>query len=349
MAYWIHAARAGLFAAGLMMVASLQAGGENRFSTVSVSRGRAVAMGGAYTSLTDDFSAGFYNPGAFRVNKTRNERSYRLFFNPLGMGTGLFDYSRHDRLMERDDKLTAAEGLEAMSLLFRGAVMTTPLLDAGISLGEEVFAGSADEMETSRFFSMREQSRGAMYAAFANVKIASTVSLGLTATVYRTHTDDKKTETGRGYTFGVLLNPNPKLNVGIAYHEIPDEMPDARFQLESIDNGTVTGGISYYPDDNTTFSIDIRNLNKDDLRAIREIHTGFERVMFGRIALRAGYFRKKETSHDVFSAGIGLLPVWERITKFRNSSRNDLITYTWLIEENGKQNQWHLFSLMFRY
>ena len=49
--------------------------GENRFLTSSLSRARSLAMGGAYHSLIDDFSAGIYNPGAFRINNARGKRN----------------------------------------------------------------------------------------------------------------------------------------------------------------------------------------------------------------------------------------------------------------------------------
>ena len=56
---------------------------ETRFLTTGLTRARALAMGSAYFSIEDDFSAGFYNPGAFKLNTTRRERNFKLYFNPL--------------------------------------------------------------------------------------------------------------------------------------------------------------------------------------------------------------------------------------------------------------------------
>ena len=333
---------------GSFFCAAAAMGGETRFSTTGISRGRAIAMGGAYHSVVDDFSAMWYNPSALRVNKTREERNLRLFFNPLGMAVGLADYARFDRDMVRDDELTPGEGALALLSLFRGAVYTTPMVDFGLSLGEEMLSADPARVETHRFFSAREQSLGSMYAASANVKIASTVSIGLSGALYYSRVNGEAV-TGSGYTFGVLLNPNRRLNVGIAYHDLADEMPEARFPMETIADGTVVGGISYYPDEDITFSIDLRNLNKDDKRSSREIHAGLERVFGNRVALRAGYFRKNETDNDVLSVGFGLLPFWDRISRYRNSARSDILTYTWIIDKNGERSDWHLFSLMLRY
>jgi len=333
----------------LMFVIAFSAGAdENRFLTASMVRARSLAMGSAYFSLVDDFSSGIYNPGAFKLNSTREERNFRLFFNPVGMGVAFYDYSKYDRDFLKDDELTAAEGLLSASILLKGAVYTSQLFDIGFNLGEEIIASDSLLTHNDRFFSIEEHTFGSFNSLFVNFKIASSVSLGITGTLYKSRTNGRTTYKG-GYTFGVLLNPNPKLNVGIAYNEIPKDFSNGRFLLEGIEGDTVTGGISYYPDKNTVLSIDLRNLNKEDKLITREIHTGLERCFGERIALRAGYYRKKLTNNDVFSFGIGILPTWEKISKFVNSSRNDTVSYTLIIEENGEKYNWHVFSLLLRY
>ncbi|MFC1538953.1 hypothetical protein ACFL6H_05975 [Candidatus Latescibacterota bacterium] len=321
-------------------------GDQNSYISASISRARALAMGSAYHSLVDDFSSGLYNPGAFRLNSTREENNFRLFFNPVGMGVAMYDYSKYNRDFERDDKLTLSEGLFAASMILKGAVYTTPLFDFGFNLGEEIISDSTFFKQQNRFFSAEKFVYSSFNSAYVNFKIASAVSLGLSGTLYNSRTDGNTLKKG-GYTFGVLLKPNPKLNVGIVYHEIPEEFSSARFPIESIENETVTSGVSYYPDEKTVFSIDLRNLNKEDKFASREIHTGVERCIGKRLAVRAGYYRKKQTQNDVYSFGIGILPFWGKISKYVNSSRNDIFSYSFIIEENGTR-RWHVFSLLLR-
>ena len=114
----------------------------NRYLTTNIVRARALAMGGAYHSLIDDFAAGLYNPGAFMLNKTREERVFKIFFNPVGMGTAFYDYSKYNLDFERDDKLSATEGLLSAALLVKGVTLTTQILDIGINLGEEIISDS---------------------------------------------------------------------------------------------------------------------------------------------------------------------------------------------------------------
>ena len=55
---------------------------ETIFFTSGSARVRALAMGSAYHSVEDDFSAGFYNPGAFKLNRTREEHKFSFFSIP---------------------------------------------------------------------------------------------------------------------------------------------------------------------------------------------------------------------------------------------------------------------------
>jgi len=305
-------------------------------------------MGSAFFSIEDDFSAGLYNPGAFKINATRSERPFRIFFNPTVAGVGLYDLSQYDYDFEKDDKLTAEEALLSAATSIKGAVYTTPVFDMGINLWEEIIESDSTSTGNGRLFSVEQLTKNSFHTAFLNFKIAPSVSLGISGSVYSRRNDGETTYKS-GYTFGVMLNPNPKMKVGIAYNNFPNDFSNARFGLESLVNETVTSGISYYPDKKTVLSIDLRNLNKEDKKTAREIHTGIEREFGSIMSLRAGYYRKKSTQNDVISLGIGVLPRWEKLSKFATSSRNDILSYTVILEENGFKKRWHVFSLLLRY
>jgi len=321
------------------------------YLTSGSARIRALSMASAYTSIEDDFSAGFYNPGAFKVNATRNERSFRFFFNPVGVATGLYDFRTYDTDYERDEELTVKEGLYSLATILKGAVYTTSVFDVGFGLWEEVIPFDTTATETARsgrFFSYENLMRQSFHSAFFNIKIAPSVSFGLSGTLFseRNHGDITYSS---GHTFGIMLNPNPKMKVGIAYNFLPKQFSNARVRLESIENETITSGISYYPDLNTVLSIDLRNLTREDKATSREIHTGIERKITDLVAIRAGYYRKKTTKNDVLSFGIGILPKKEEISKYATSSRNDTLSYTVILEEDGSKRQWHMLSLLLRY
>ena len=319
---------------------------EHRFFSEGTIRARALAMGGAYHSMEDNFSAGFYNPGAFKLNVTKNERRFRLFFNPALTAVALYDLSKYDRDYDKDNKLTVSEVLLSAALFFKGMVFTTPVVDIGLGLGEEIIDFEGQNV-SGRMFSVEGLSKGSFHSAFFNVKIAPPVSLGITGTLFGSNVGGKDNFSG-GYTFGVLLKPNPKLNVGIAYNNVPDDFSEARMDIECIEKGSATSGISYYPDEKTVVSMDLRTVNKEDQPTSRQIHTGLERRFGERIALRAGYYRKKDTKHNVFSFGIGILPLWEKISKYSHSTRQDIFSYTLIMEEESFKRRWHVLSLLFR-
>ncbi len=332
----------------LLTPAGRVAASDTAYLTGGTVRGRALAMGGAYSSLEDDFSSGLYNPAAFRVNAARTERRYRLMFNPLGSAVAFREYSRYDREYSVDREMTDDEALRAAALLFKGAVFTAPAVDFGIVLHEPVVRDASGMMLRKRFLSAESLNHETFHTAFMAVKIAPSVALGLSGTLYRIRINGRD-EYGSGHTFGVLLDPTPKMKVGVTYVQMPEEAEDFRAGIENIGTGSITGGVSYSPDDKTLLSVDVRNMNRDDRPASREIHTGVERVVGRRVALRAGYFRAKGTSNDTFSFGVGILPGWDRLSKFRYSTRNDLISYTFITEESTPDRRWHVLSLLLRF
>lgn len=324
------------------------AASERIFLTSGTLRTRALAMGSAYSSLEDDFSSGLYNPAAFRLNAARSERSFRLFFNPIGSAEAFYDYATYDLDYGKDRRLTMEEASLAAAMLIKGAVFTTSAFDAGFVFNEPVIRGDSAAVSGERYFTVEGVTREAFHGAFVNLKIAPTVSLGLTGSLYRRRSGGRNEYRG-GYTFGVLLDPTNRLKVGFSYYQIPYDIPEARTNLENIEAGTVSGGVSYYPDTQTVLSMDVRNLNKESKAASLEIHAGAERIIGNRLALRGGYFRKKGTEHDVVSFGAGILPIWEKLHKYRNSTRHDLLSYTFVMEEGDRNRQWHIMSLFFAY
>lgn len=311
-------------------------------------RGRALAMGGAYSSLEDDFSSGLYNPAAFRLNAARSERKFRVFFNPAGSAVAFREFSRNDIDFQPDNCITEKEAFRAASLFLKGVVFTTPVADFGLSLNEPVLRSDSSLVHADRFLSAESVIRESFHSVFLNLRIAPTISMGVSGALYQTRTEHED-KYRSGHTFGVLLEPTPKMLVGLAYTNIPSDISDARVNVERIEGGTVSGGVSFYPDSGTTLSVDVRNLNQEESKASLEIHAGAERIIGNRLALRAGYYRKKETKDDVVSVGAGILPLWGKVAKFRNSIRTDLLSYTYIWEEGLPDRQWHLLSLLVKF
>lgn len=331
----------------LLLPATMKASAEERYLTSGMARSRALAMGGAFHSVEDDFSAGFYNPGAFRIYSVKSERRLKVFFNPAATASALYDYSKYDYDYDRDDELTVGEALYSLAFFLKGMTYTTTVLDMGFGLGEEVIDFTSQKTMPEHVFSFEGMSRCQFHSAFVNLKIAPPVSIGVSGTLYSSRAEEKMTVRD-GYTFGVLIKPDPRLNIGIVYYKLPEMFSGARMGLENIENETATSGISYMPDDQTVLSIDLRAVNKEDLPTSRQVHAGIERRFFNRLALRAGYYRSKETHDDVMSFGIGILPRWEKISKYSGTTRNDVLSYSFIADERSFERRWHIISLLVR-
>ena len=321
---------------------------EERYIGSGSSRARAVAMGGAYAAAQDGFSAGLYNPGAFVAEQAVDGSRLRWMLNPLALPIGLYDYRDRDRYWSCDDELTAAEALESAAMTVKGLTLNTEYVDVGLCLWEEILSYGAGSNRSGRLFTVEGLSRGMFHSAFANFKIAPTVSIGLSGMLYRIREDGKTSSSG-GYSFGVLLEPAPRLLVGLSYMVMPDVATDARMVLEDIASETAIAGLSYHPDDRTIFTMDLRAVNKDDLATSRQIHTGLERRLADRFAVRAGYYRKKDTQDDVLSFGVGILPRWSANDGIDTAALSDIVSYTLVLEENGTRRRWHIVSMACRF
>lgn len=119
------------------------------FITGGSLRGRALGMGGAYTSIQDDLSSGLYNPASFRVNAARDERQFRIFFNPVGCAAAFDEFNKYDLEYGKDSKLTGGEALRAASLLLKGMVFTTSI-DPSKNSGRKP-PGAATSRESPNF------------------------------------------------------------------------------------------------------------------------------------------------------------------------------------------------------
>ena len=321
---------------------------ERLYLSSGTARMRSFAMGSAYSSVEDDFSAGLMNPAGFRMNASRTERRFRLFFNPVGSAAAFSDFRDHDLDYRKDSGLTKTESLLAASMLVKGAVFTTSAFDVGLVFHEPVIRDDSLMVTGGRFLSAERVTKESFHAAFANLKVAPNISVGATGILFRTRTGGRY-ENRNGYIFGVLMDPTPNLKVGFSYHEIPEDLADPRVELEHIEGGTVSGGVSFYPDDGTVIAVDVRNLNKENLKTSLEIHAGAERIFADRIALRGGFYREKGTDRDVVSLGAGILPRWGHLKKYRTSSRNDILSYTFIMEERAAVRYWHMVSLFLVY
>ena len=271
----------------------------DHFFTISYSRARPQAMGGAFAAVQGGLEAAFYNPATFQLTNLNRGKKLSFFANPLASAVLYQHYSQ-----DGTKKLGQNEWWNVLSVFPKAIFFSTPTVEAGlISLEEletrEAFHPNRDIFEVDHFFEHHFET------AVIKVRLAEQVSLGATLSHYAFMTGDS-VETGLGASYGVYIQPNRYVGVGVVFIDLPDQMRDLRLRWDRFEGKTVNMGISFRPFRMTTLSLDVRNLTEDNLPNTRELHIGVEQGLWRHLYLRTGYYRDAVLPRRVVTAGIGL-------------------------------------------
>ena len=317
------------------------------FLTISNSRSRAIAMGGAVTALEDDIGAISYNPGTFDLVADRSKMRLSAHLNPV---MPLISFSETENF-RGNGKVGINSILWSLHYLIKAVTFSASIFDIGILFNEEKFF----KRDGGKVFNGNNFLDNVYHSAIANINLSSQVSIGVAGSFIR-NTDTDGLEEGSGLSYGVLVIPSNKYQVGITYFNFSNGIHDIRRRFDRIADESLNAGIAFFPWSDVTLSIDVRNLtesSKPEKFGLQEFHLGFETTQIKHIALRGGYYREKiskgEYSH-IFSAGIGLIDInYFKSPETQYNHPTPLISYTLLLENTPLSNyRWHFFTIGFR-
>lgn len=336
--------RVGFFVA---VITLLPMGGhcaERYFVTLSTTKVRPLALGGAFMAVKDGLPAFNYNPAAFELYSF--EKKFRLTFhlNPILPVVALADY----QTLIKDGKFGLVDFLTCLGLLFKSITISTEFFDTGFLFYDESLRHFS-RFKSGKIFDCSGFLDNNSSVFLFKLKLARRVQIGATGGIFLAK-DRGKRRWGWGSSYGVLLQPSERLNVGVVYFDLPQKLGDFRTNLERLEDETINIGTACKLDQNTTFTLDVRNLTEEYKKASREVHLGFERIFFSHLALRAGYYRKKISKSEVFSFGVGILDN-NRFTSLENqfAHPNYFLNYSFILEKSPQgDRQWHFLSLIFR-
>ncbi len=327
----------------LLLVAGMSRAQENYYAGWFNSNVRALSMGGASTSIIDDIPAALYNPAAFTL--FRQPKSFRItpFLNPV---LALSSY-RNDS-QDFTERVSTMQMCRSASLALKALFVSIHHLDAGVILNERMYARSFNGTD---FFSV-ESNKAWEYGAstfVASLKIAHRAMIGANATYYY-HPDVSNHRRRLGFSYGVLVQPSDRLNVGLSYIDLPEMASSFRSEFDRLADETMNIGISWYPTGSTTIALDVRNLTEEDVENVREVHIGLEQTIFSVIALRGGLYKERFTEHHHYSLGIGLMDsnlIFHRDNKLGHGQF--MLNYGLIWQDDlRKTNRYHFLSLLFR-
>jgi hypothetical protein len=317
------------------------------YVTLGNSRSRALSMGGAFIAVEDDNAAISFNPAAFNVRRDSPGTRLAIDFNPV---LGLVSLNQSDNFSLTEDE-GFGQALGSLLYFVRTISLSTSVFNFGLHFNEEI----AIDTQSDKFFDGRFFEDNVFHTAVANIRLSSSVTLGVSGSLIRSTENGKKIK-GGGINYGILLKPNNRYQVGIMFNILSTDVRNARRKLDRIANESVNVGLTFFPWSNMTVSIDARNVtegSKPDGFALQEFHFGLENTQIKHVSLRGGFYKEKNgsgTDSNIFSAGIGLIDLnrFKRIGN-RLSHPTSLLSYGILFENNSGQNfRWHMLTVQFR-
>jgi hypothetical protein len=218
----------------------------------------------------------------------------------------------------------------------------------GLLLWEEPFYDPAAK-NNERFFHADHILEHHTYSLGVRIRLAPTVSLGSTGNMYQIQDETGHSTLAGSANYGVLLKPIEKLEIGLAYFDFPSSVAGLRQEMEGIQDESVNGGVSFFPDERTILAIDMRDASGAEKINWHRFRLGFERTFWKGLALRLGYFQTGRSQREVYSLGLGLNGNSGRRRDVCPSGRGKCrASYALLIEEGQKQERyWHLLSVLF--
>ncbi|MBN2090056.1 hypothetical protein JW964_10590 [candidate division KSB1 bacterium] len=313
----------------------------SQYGTISQSKYRSLAMGGAFSAVQDNIAAIQYNPAAFSQYISPQKLKVTFYLNPVAPIVAGYEYQQKTG---QEQNQLLQEFLKTVTLGIKGVIFSLNAVETGFIFLEEPIPLNS----RAKFFSTKSFWSNYSNSFFFRLRLAPQVAIGVNTTLYhQDQTNQKKWHLGNSY--GIFISPNPKTSVGVYYFALPDQLTNYREKLDRLGHDTINIGVAYHPETATTIALDVRNITQENATHAREVHIGLERNFGNWFALRSGWF---QTTSRVryYSGGIGLIA--DNLFKKSDAYLQNpyyLINYSLVVEESKSQTQnWHFFSFALR-
>ncbi|MCB0420141.1 MAG: hypothetical protein KDD61_04045 [Bdellovibrionales bacterium] len=209
---------------------------------------RVIAMGGAFTGLSDDASASIYNPAG------------------LAMARWSFDFSGDsNRIINKEVDLTGDNKRDGLPYEAANLSLAARWKNFGFALGQtdpyNLQFGELSSFSTKLGLSLVSQDISFAWAPSKMVSLGGTYHLETAKLSYEVKSSGVSTEdeaSGSYYTVGVLLRPSRVLQVGLMYR--PERLYDIDENLNTVSSSDFFHDV--YVPEQTNFGIYIRSSSK---------------------------------------------------------------------------------------
>ncbi len=317
----------------------------NRYVAVSTVRARAFALGGAITSIKDDLAAPYYNPAAFSLYANKKVNRFTFFINPISAavsGIKKGDLFSGEGSSEGDILLSIGQIVKSVTLSMNS-------LEFGLILGEQSIQKPLS-FYNEEIFNVDGFRQNHSHLLVGRLKLADQVSIGASASLIYSSQPMQPLASQKdiGLSYGILIQPEKGLSIGVSLVNLPDTIRTNRLSLERVVDEAVNVGVSYNYK-GSTIMLDVKNIGEESEEVVREFHAGVEQNFLGHLSLRAGWFKRANGGH-VYSWGIGLIngnSIWNLDKLFNH--KNLFLNYAFVYEDNDVQDlKWHFLSFNIR-
>ncbi len=317
---------------------------QDHFVTISTVKCRSLAMGGAGVAVPGDVGAMNMNPAAMELYTVPKSLRLTAFFNPLAPVVALCrpgdgQHSENGSLNTRATALAA---------VVKAVGLTVSPLEVVASWCEEV-PGFGPRPHGPEAFQLRHFADVFSSSLAVKVRLAPQVAIGAGGEAWYLHQQGRSLWQ-TGFSYGVLVQPDPRVSVGLVSVELPDSFARARQLLERVGDESLNIGVAWRPFSSTTISADLRSIGEEGDPLTRELHVGMEQIVLRHLAVRGGIFRERDSKSLVYSAGVGLLDTNAFVSAGRRFAHPAFaVNYALVYREvSSAPDRWHLLSVLWR-
>jgi hypothetical protein len=320
--------------------------GAGSVSTVSP---RPMAMGGAFLAVEDGVASMSWNPAGLSVPLCSAGVRVRVHANALGAAS----IARETGLLTgvETDPYSHLAGIERFFVALGSVTKAVTWRRGSLCVGALLLEEELDPatLARSRGLADAEDLLDGYYSSLAlSFRLAPTVSIGASHTVYAGLGAAGERVFGTGRVYGALLRPNERIAVGLTYFDVSPGFDKVRQDLEGLGPRTMNAGVAYRPFPSMLVTFDLRDLSEKRQDTALEPRVGFEWDIAGQVSVRAGAFREQDDGPGVLTLGVGAIPMAGcRGAEPPPSGDGHVLDYAILLSSGGAPT--HLLSALLRF
>ncbi len=307
---------------------------ENNYFISNSLNTRAIAMGGAYTSIKDHIFALSYNPASFSLRPNRNGNKLYFFVNPSSLPVITSNYKKFNSF---DIPL---------GLLINSIGIFYKKINVGMLIGDETIT-NINRFNNKKVTELSDYSINRKYSLCVSLELAPRVSVGIAGDGYY-HEIDNTNVMKFGYRYGIWIKTLKKICFGVCFIDLPNTFSQDRLELDRFDDETLNVGFSYSPWDFFQIALDIRNVSENKKHATGEPHIGINLIPWKHLSVQGGFF--KENNNTVISFGLGLLNEKFLLSEEKQLQYDEFILNAAVVWEKGllTTDRWFMLSSVIR-